>query len=54
MLIPEQTQYEIRSLKLILAWAMAVPWISKYYYLLISFLAYTAIELFGRKYFNFH
>ena len=33
--------------------AMAVPWISKYYYLLISFLAYTAIELFWKKYFNF-
>ncbi len=34
--------------------AMAVPWISKFYYLQIAFLSYTAIELFGKKYFNFH
>ncbi len=34
--------------------AMAVPWISKFYYCIISFLAYNAIELFGKKYFNFH
>ena len=34
--------------------AMAVPWISKYYYWFVAFLAYTAIELFGKKYFNFH
>ena len=34
--------------------AMAVPWISKFYYWFVAFLAYTAIELFGRKYFNFH
>lgn len=34
--------------------AMAVHWIAKFYYLQIAFLSYTAIELFGKKYFNFH
>jgi hypothetical protein len=34
--------------------AMSVPWISRFYYCIISFLAYNAIELFGKKYFNFH
>lgn len=34
--------------------AMAVPWISKFYYWLIALFAYYSIELFGKKYFNFH
>ena len=34
--------------------AMAVPWIRKYYYCIVAYFAYTAIELFGKKYFNFH
>ena len=34
--------------------AMAVHWISKYYYWLIALFAYYSIELFGKKYFNFH
>lgn len=34
--------------------AMAVPWIRKFYYLHIAFFAYISIELFWKKYFNFH
>ena len=34
--------------------AMAVPWMSKFYYCIVAYFAYTAIELFGKKYFNFH
>lgn len=34
--------------------ALAVRWISKFYYCIIAVLAYYSIELFGKKYFYFH
>lgn len=33
--------------------SIAVPWIMKFYYLLVAFLAYCSIELLWKKYFNF-